>query len=527
MRSALALLFAVPIFGGGPVSVGGPAAGGHAAGVATIVDDDVEQHLLNIASAPLEGRDSPSAGLTRAGDYIAERFAAAGVEGMGGAGGFRVPWSNRVAVPVKDGCRLRLELEGGEEQRFVLGEDFTPVPMCEGEGEGPAIFVGFGIRSKKHKYDELKKAGLKGAVAVVLDGEPRHKRKFEGEIVTPEADVHVKVKNLIAEDVEAVLIVRRPAADQPDGMEREGMGFRHTWASWMPASGQRDPRISRSFDCPVLEITPEVANRILGEDVLKLAAALDKSGKPAKAKKLDAYLHVASEIEKRSVSIDNIVGRIPGSDPDLADEYVVVGAHYDHVGVDVRGQIGYGADDNGSGTAALIEIAEALAEAGPKRSVLLCAFSGEEDGLRGSRAMAGNPPVPKKQIVAMLNLDMVGRGKESEVVVLGAKQNPDLGKVLTRAKKLGKLKIKPLFGKAARGADELWQRSDHYSFHEIGVPVLFFFEAVSILDNSDYHTWRDTIDKLNVEKITRTARLAYYTAWILAEDDKRPSPPRD
>lgn len=498
-------------------------ASGHGEGFASIKQEDVAAHLEAVASAPLEGRDTPSVGLRRAGDYIAERFAAAGLEGLGPDGGYRLSWSRTLPAPKKDGCELVLSTPEGEVIEFSLNEDFVPLNSTSGRAEGHPVFCGFGIRAKKEKYDDLKKVDLQGNVAVILDGEPRHRRRFEGEVVSVEADIHVKINNLAAEGVAAVVVVRRPAPDQPEDMDSPGLGFRHTWASWMPSSGQRDPRISRKARVPVVEVTPAVGSQIMGADLLALAARIDKSVKPASGSPLESTLRVAAAVQERSVSCDNIVGVVRGSDPDLAGEYVVVGAHYDHVGVDVRGQVGYGADDNGSGTSAMIEIVEALALAEPKRSILACAFSGEEDGLLGAYELARHPPVPLESLVAMINLDMVGRGKAGEVVVLGTEQNPGLDKVLSKARKLKSARVKVITGKAAH----LWQRSDQYAFHKAGIPSLFFFEAASELDNKDYHTWRDTIDRLDIDKIARTARIAYSTAWILAQDEKRPSPPRD
>jgi Zn-dependent M28 family amino/carboxypeptidase len=188
--------------------------------------------------------------------------------------------------------------------------------------------------------------------------------------------------------------------------------------------------------------------------------------------------------------------------------------------------VGFGADDHASGTAAVLEIAQALASARPSRSILCCFFSAEEDGLKGSAAFCRDPAVPPSAMVAMLNLDMVGRGPADSVVVLGTEQNPALEKLVLRAQRQkgsGIKKFEPVKG----DPDGLWQRSDHYSFHEIGVPSLFFFEALPISDNEDYHTWRDTIDKVDQDKITRTARLCFQTAWLLATDEERPPAPAE
>jgi Zn-dependent M28 family amino/carboxypeptidase len=218
-----------------------------------------------------------------------------------------------------------------------------------------------------------------------------------------------------------------------------------------------------------------------------------------------------------------VVGILKGSDPALAQEYVVVGAHYDHVGVDPRGRIGFGADDNASGTAAMLEVVGALAAAGPRRSILACAFAAEEDGLIGSKALCDDLPVPRDSIVAMLNMDMVGRGEVDEVAVLGVPENPSFEKLLARANKLHATRIKSIV--TGQGQD-LFERSDHHSFHAIGIPVLFFFEGLPISKNDDYHTWRDTIDLVDLDKSARTARLVFNTAWLLADDEQRPPAPK-
>ncbi len=176
----------------------------------------------------------------------------------------------------------------------------------------------------------------------------------------------------------------------------------------------------------------------------------------------------------------------------------------------------------GAGVDVLAPAREALAAGAPRRSILACAFSGEEDGLLGSQAFVRDPPVALDAMVAMLNLDMVGRGETDEVVVLGTEQSADLAAVLKRAERHPEAtRIQALTGKA----EHLWQRSDHYNFFQAGVPVLFFFESESELDNPDYHTFRDTLDLLNLDKIARTARLTFNAAWILSEDDERPSRP--
>jgi Zn-dependent M28 family amino/carboxypeptidase len=182
-----------------------------------------------------------------------------------------------------------------------------------------------------------------------------------------------------------------------------------------------------------------------------------------------------------------------------------------------------GADDNGSGSSGLLEQAEAMVLARPYRSVLFCWFSSEEDGLDGSKAFCENPPVPTSAQVAMLNVDMIGRLVEDEVYVIGPHVNKAYEDVLKEAKKLKPTNIKKVF--TDKGLD-LWTRSDHYNFQEKGVPAMFFTEGAIDAENPDYHLWSDTVDKLSLVKMARISRFMFNTAWLIANDPKRPPSPR-
>ena len=500
------------------------------AAVESISEADLKAHLEVLAGPALEGRDSPSLGLDLAARYVAERFAEYGLEPLDGESFVR-PFGMRVPTPLPEGCKLELRPPEGEAVRFELGRDFVPLAGCTGEGEGELEFLGFGIDAPKERFDEVPPRGLERKVAMILEGEPRHKKRFDGEEVSPHAVLWNKLVDLADAGAGAVVVVRRdvPELDAlpagllaPDGPD---LGFRHQFATWVGEGSVRQPREKRLP--AVIEVDAECAARLLGEDVEALAAAADRSGKPPRHRfKRDAAptLVFRSEVAERDVDVPNVVGVVRGSDPALAEEYVVVGAHLDHVGVDERGRVGFGADDNASGSSALLELAQALAQQPPARSVLLIAFGGEEKGLLGSKAFCREPPIPAGRMVAMLNMDMIGRGDRDEVAVLGIDQNPALEKVLERANKLSRTGVKKM---VVRQGQELWERSDHHSFHELGVPVLFFFEGLPIERNKDYHTWRDAISELDLDKMARTTRLVFNTAWLLASDPERPPAPAE
>jgi peptidase M28-like protein len=563
-HSALALLCLAVLAAWQPAFVAG---GSHADAVAAIDDDEIEDDVNWLAAPSMEGRDSPSEGFRRAGVMLANRLADLGFEpaadaeemqrrhgggyspvtepeeGDGGESGttsvpadrsplFHRPYSRELWLPVASGCSLTLELPGEAPRSFEYGKDFVPLLDCDGKAEAELVFVGFGIVSDKDRYNDLRGIDVEGKIVVILEGEPRHKRKFGGlEEFESVSNIWEKLGELSKEGdgPEGVLLVRRRAAGS-DPKAPDELDFRHTHASFagvreaIQSDKRRAPVAQRRP--PVLEITTDCATELFGVDIEALAARIDKSAKPAKVKPsgkfTDARVSMRSKSELGGVRCDNIVGVLKGTDPELSKEYVIIGAHYDHIGVNPGGIVGAGADDNASGCSALLQIAEALSIAPPRRSVIICFFGSEEDGLHGSKAVAQNLPVPKESVVAMINLDMIGRGEAKEVAVLGIKQNPELEDVLDRAKRLSKTGISKL---VLRQGEELFARSDQHSFHEVGLPVLFFFEGLPISRNEDYHTWRDVPELVDFKKIRNTARIAYNTAWLLANDDDRPPPP--
>lgn len=215
----------------------------------------------------------------------------------------------------------------------------------------------------------------------------------------------------------------------------------------------------------------------------------------------------------------NAVGILPGTDPALRDEYIVVSAHMDHVGVNSGNpadSIWNGADDDASGTAGVLALAEAFATAPPRRSMIFLAVSGEESGLLGSSYFASNPPVPIGKIVANLNLDMIGRNWKDSIVVIG-QEHSDLGSTLARvAAAHPELGITPMPDPWPQ--ENFFGRSDHFNFAKNGVPALFFFNGT----HEDYHKPSDSPDKIDAEKAARIVKLVYYIAGAVANSTARP-----
>jgi hypothetical protein len=535
---------------------------GFAPGFDTILGPDLEKDARALADLELEGRDTPSAGLERAAVWIEGRFRRAGLgfapdsagafkkivgadplpegadasasRGTAVLGTFRRPFRRPLPQPDAAACELALDVGEGASSKsstFELARDFVPVQGCEGQASGDLVFAGYGIQSKTEKYDDLAGLKIKGRIALVVEGEPRTTdRRFDGVEIGRAASLWDKVDALFAAGASGVVAARRPPAKPASEAKsasvaksadpaKPELSFRSTWASFNGEATDPPPR----HPLPLVEVSLACAGEILGQDVEAVAEKIDKSVHPQHVAVKGRRVRLRSTTKEVDVRVDNLVGLVRGEDPALAEEYVVLGAHYDHVGIDGRGRIGAGADDNASGVAGMLEIAEALAAAGPRRSVFCCAFAGEEEGLLGSRAFCSALPVPKAQIVAMVNLDMIGRGGADEVVAIGVTQNPELEKLIARARKLRPTGVREV---VVRQGEDLFERSDHFSFHKIGIPVVFFFEGLPIDRNKDYHTWRDTADKLDFAKMLNTTKLVYNVTWLLAADDGRPPPPR-
>jgi hypothetical protein len=220
-------------------------------------------------------------------------------------------------------------------------------------------------------------------------------------------------------------------------------------------------------------------------------------------------------------STQNVIGVVPGSDPAFAGEYVAIGAHYDHVGVGVpvEGDSIYnGADDDGSGTVALLEVAEALVRGPrPKRSVIFVFHGAEEAGLLGSFFFTLQPLVPRDSIVAQLNVDMVGRNAPDSLSVIGAGRiSSELDDVVRRQGQAAALHLDYTFD-APDHPERLYYRSDHYNYAQYGIPVVFFFSGL----HPDYHQPSDEVDKIDFGKVERAAELVYRVAWEVANRPER------
>jgi hypothetical protein len=472
----------------------GPAA---RAAAATITPDDIRTRINQLADDSMRGRYTPSPELEKTAQYIASEFRRFGLLPAGDSGSFLQRYWVTQARP--DTAKARVVIAGGPTWR--LGRE----AIYQFRSGLPAVpITGSAVVLAGTAQGTAEDSTLRGAVVIAVPA------VNPAGIPTPQSTMQLQA--LLRSGAAAVLL----AAPVPDSL----------WALMAQQQARPAPQFpwEQPAVAPLLVVRDAALAPLLAQHGLDLTALRHAADQPLTITRL-AQLRITVDLAPSPVqrlSAPNVVGRLEGSDPLLKREYVVFSAHMDHVGVgrpNASGDSIYnGADDDASGTAAVIELAEAFARLNPrpKRSLLFLTVSGEERGLWGSSYFTSHPPVPVAQMVADLNLDMVGRNWKDTIVVIG-RQHSDLGATLARVNA-----AHPELRMAA--IDDLWPeerfyfRSDHYNFARRGVPILFFFNGV----HQDYHQPSDEPAKIDAEKESRIAKLVFYLGLEVANSPQRP-----
>lgn len=460
---------------------------------ATISAADVARRVGIIADDSMMGRDTPSRGLDLTAQYVADEFRRFGLR----PGGDDSTWFQRYPI-----TRRRLDLEkslivfasGSTEReaglataaRMILG-DVPRRPVA-----GPAVLVGGPVSP-----ESAAQLDVRGKIVLLPFG--------AAALAKPEIERGARI--LYNQGPKALLLL----ADLDSAAFRKKIPGRARERIVVGGGGDEPPALEVS--------TPHVAQALeaAGIDLSAARSARSTGARevPGLAVRIDLRDSVIS-----ALSAPNTVGILEGGDPKLKHEYIVYSAHMDHIGITPSraDSINNGADDNASGTAGVIELAEAFSRAGarPKRSIIFLTVSGEEKGLWGSNYFVSHPAVPLERIVANINMDMIGRNWRDTIVAIG-QEHSDLGATLARVNA-----AHPELGMTA--IDDLWPeerfyfRSDHYNFARKGVPALFFFNGV----HDDYHEVTDSPEKIDSEKQSRVLRLLFYLGQEVANAPRRP-----
>jgi hypothetical protein len=469
-------------------------------------------YVKYLSSDELKGRGNGTPELDQAADYIAQHYRQFSLK-PGGDGG---TYLQHFMMTTGAALGPKNSLTFGSGKALTVKQEFIPFSFSESVTlQAPLVFVGYGITAPEYHYDDYTSIDAKGAIVLVLRHEPQEYDKnsvFAGKHFTTHAGIVNKAINARNHGAAAMILVNDTGnhpgkADElirfeelsgPEQMKIAALQVKAAIVDeWLKPSGHALDELRRAID----------------KDLSNHSFVLDPS----------RQLSLTVDVDRTQKQVANVIAVLPGQDPELSKQCIVVGAHYDHLGLggpeslapSLTGQIHHGADDNASGTAGLLELADSLTHSGwePAHTVVFASFAGEEAGLLGSSYYTAHPVCPMNQSIAMLNMDMIGRVSHNRLYVGGLGTSPGFPKLLQEANR-----------KNAMGPFELttsasgYGPSDHTCFTAREVPVLFFFSGL----HSDYHRPSDTWDKIDAPDGARVVSLVAEVTESLDQLKRKP-----
>ncbi len=552
------------------------------AGLEAISATDTMAMLSYIASDWMKGRDTGDDGFAMAADYVVSLFKMWGIKPGGDQPASSFNFRRRMqggappAPPERSYLQefalritsdtqasLSLEVRKGDmvkTQSFESGVDFVSMRSSAGTISASVIFIGYGIQEKSIGWDELKNINIKDKIVLVLSEAPgkdnpespfqknkelkdkyfperrmqmrrrggpaRFNKTTELAKLGPAAILQVANTGTDADVYRSLTIVRKPN-DSRAIINRPRLRMSIPGASSTPSRARP----------PVINITREMANAILensGKTIDALKTKIETTNKPASTALSGTRLTINSSAKTSLVRVSNVIGYIEGSDPELKDEVFVVGAHFDHLGY-WEDYIYNGADDNGSGSVGVMNIAKAMAvnPIKPKRTVVFCLWTGEEKGLLGSRYYVANPVFPIDKTIGYLNYDMISRAFDSETIARSIRQytvpgteelikkiRPDQFATVNVTRDSGLYELTREMNEYV-GLDLSLREndlgagssgSDHSSFAAVDKPFVYYMAAMT----SDYHRPSDSVEKVSGELIAKISQIGYLTVFAFA-----------
>lgn len=496
---------------------------------------DLETHVNFLASPLLKGRMNGEPGLEIAQQYILSQVKLMGLKPA--AQDFLQPYT--VLRTLFDNEKTKIEISGSNQEKRIIQKplfQLLPTGPADFEAEGEVIFAGYGLKQDKYGYNDMENIKAEGKILLIMSGAPTSedgkKYLFEGVDWSSFMSVQAKLTLLMFSRAKAILIVMDPKS-----------GFKSLDDQFPGIAGQLNSSFSlpganpSSLQMPglpkMLYVHREVADALLegtGTNLEELQKKIDSSLKPNSFVIAGKHLKITEVTQKTEVQMHNVAAIVEGSDPDLKNEFIIYSAHADHIGQSDKG-INYGADDNATGCAALLSMAEAFQnlEKKPLRSVMFLWVSGEEIGLYGSQSYVNNPLIPLDKTVANLNMDMIGRVKGiadttadnpmtdiNEVFVITDYQSRELVAIAEDVDKVSSLDMD--YSLSGRSHPlQLFSRSDHYNFVKNDIPVLFFSTGL----HTDYHTPGDTPDKIDYRKMELITEAMFQIGFTAANRKER------
>ena len=477
--------------------------------------ETAREHLTLLASPSFEGRGTGQQGGEKTAHYLAEQFASYGLKAPVDGSYFQPVDLAKISYQVQQFMINGTAYENGLDF-FVQGDNKKNTYHAD-----DIVFIGYGIQDKRH--NDLANLDIRDKVVLVInEGEPKDANGHS--IVTGSTKMSEwassrfkRVQELLKKNPKMILAT----GDYVDqNMER--FGKRLVSGRFSLDDGNDD--VSGTFKPPVVNISPKLANEILA----KRKTSLEQQKSNPTTFSIPTKLEAEMGVTKEKLTDPNVLGLLEGSD--LKNEIVVIVGHYDHDGILPDGTFFPGADDNGSGTVGVLELARTFAEAkkdgkGPRRSLLFIGLAAEEKGLLGSKFYVENPIFPLENTVACINMDMIGRvddkhlnGNHNYIHAIGLDKLSSTLKQITETANntYTQMELDYMYDDP-KDPLRLYYRSDHYNFAEKGIPSAFFFSGL----HPHYHTPDDTVDKIDFPMMVKREKLVFHVTWEIANRDKR------
>ena len=491
----------------------------------SIKAEDLKKHLTFIASDSLKGRNTGSAEQKVAANYIADHFKKSGLAPVNGSYFQKVDLVNRSWTNVSFSAK-------GKKIDYMGQFMATALAPVAANSKFPVVFAGYGVQ--QGAYTDFANLKAKGAVVLAFEGEA--KDAAGNYVLSGSKDPSIfgkgdgwkeKLKRAQAAGAKGLILISDRDEKAFGNMLRQRQVMMQRFGNERMVFADQ---AAAANEAPVLMVSSAVAAELLGTseaDLLAYKAELGVQKKSIAAKFKPSPIELTIERTEKPVDTYNVVGFLEGTDK--KEEVIAITAHYDHIGVSFDGKINNGANDDGSGTVTVMELAEAFGKAAaegkrPRRSILFMTVTGEEKGLLGSEYYSNHPLFPLANTVCDLNIDMVGRrdvdhdGTPDYIYEIGSdKLSSSLRAVLEDQNKKHTGLVLDYKYNDPNDPNRFYYRSDHYNFAKHGIPVAFFFNGV----HEDYHMPGDDVEKIEFDQIQKVGRLVFYMAWEISNREER------
>ncbi len=463
------------------------------------------KHVKELTRQKYEGREAGEPGARLASEYIARQFSSIGLVRGGTAGTFFQTFK------IRAGHRITSELAVEHPKATIKLSrrgHYMPVHLPENKADVKSglVLAGYGISAPNLAFDEYAELDVKDKAVLVFGGVPWSPETAAWLRRIEKADRYTlayKARCAAERGASLLIVVNDPSSRL--------LAFGAEEELRLP-----DTSFPLESKIPVLHVTREAAallTRMTDGELKEIAARIRLRRRPESHAIKSCTITLKARIDGNATLGRNVIGVLLGSDRVLRKEAIVIGAHYDHLGENAFGTY-FGANDNAAGVGVVIELAAAFKRLpiAPRRSIVFVAFSAEEIGKLGSGHYVNSPPIPIKQTVAMINFDMIGHNDANSINAVATRSSQELHRIHQEANQHVGMKL-------VHPEDFRIGRSDHGRFFNVGVPVMYLFGGF----HPEYNTPEDTVEKLKPQKLVRVARLAFHTAYIVVEEEKRPS----